>query len=168
MRLVKLWARAEGINDSSRGTFNSYALTLMVSKFTASASIPRTATTIMSIDDLPDMLELLSTSVLLCSRNSCKLRPVRSTCQPVCCAWQSTVSTVGCHLQVVFHLQRQQPPILPPLHQLFQQQPTDIQRHPSDAGQQAKQDDMQVIPGAQPSPKQRHVMRLDGYVGPLV
>ena len=30
VRLVKLWARAEGVNDSSRGTFSSYALTLMV------------------------------------------------------------------------------------------------------------------------------------------
>lgn len=30
VRLVKLWARAQGINDSSRGTFSSYALTLMV------------------------------------------------------------------------------------------------------------------------------------------
>ncbi len=30
VRLVKHWARAEGINDSSRGTFSSYALTLMV------------------------------------------------------------------------------------------------------------------------------------------
>ena len=53
VRLVKLWARAEGINDPRRGTFNSYALTLMVSKFTAIASVPGTATTIMSIDDLP-------------------------------------------------------------------------------------------------------------------
>ena len=82
----------------------------------------------------------------------------------ICCF----ASTVGRHLQVVFHLQRQQPPILPPLHQLFQQQPTDVQRRPSHAGQQAKQDDLQVIPGAQPSPKQSHVMRLDGYFGPFV
>ena len=35
VRLVKLWARAEGINDSSRGTFSSYALTLMVGMWTS-------------------------------------------------------------------------------------------------------------------------------------
>ncbi len=35
VRLVKLWARAEGINDSSRGTSSSYALTLMVGMWTS-------------------------------------------------------------------------------------------------------------------------------------
>ncbi len=35
VRLVKHWARAEGINDSSRGTFSSYALTLMVGMWTS-------------------------------------------------------------------------------------------------------------------------------------
>ncbi len=30
VRLVKLWARTACINDSSMGTFNSFALTLMV------------------------------------------------------------------------------------------------------------------------------------------
>ncbi len=31
VRLVKLWAKAKGLNDPSRGTFNSYTLTLVVS-----------------------------------------------------------------------------------------------------------------------------------------
>ena len=65
VRLVKLWARAEGINDSSRGTFNSYALTLMVSKSTAIASTSETATTILSIN-LPGVLELLLILFLSC------------------------------------------------------------------------------------------------------
>lgn len=30
LRLVKLWARHYGINDSANGTFNSFALTLLV------------------------------------------------------------------------------------------------------------------------------------------
>ncbi|PSC67618.1 poly(A) RNA polymerase GLD2 [Micractinium conductrix] len=30
VRLVKLWARQQGVNDSANGTFNSFALTLMV------------------------------------------------------------------------------------------------------------------------------------------
>ncbi|KAA6429640.1 MAG: alpha beta hydrolase [Trebouxia sp. A1-2] len=74
VRLVKLWARAQGINDSSRGTFSSYALTLMV----------------------------------------------------------------------VFLLQRQQPPILPPLHQLFQQQPTKAETAFLHAGQQPRKTGLQA------------------------
>ena len=31
VRLVKLWAGAHGMNDAASGTFNSFALTLMVS-----------------------------------------------------------------------------------------------------------------------------------------
>jgi DNA polymerase sigma len=30
VRLVKAWAGARGLNDASNGTFNSYALTLLV------------------------------------------------------------------------------------------------------------------------------------------
>ena len=32
VRLVKLWAGAHGMNDAASGTFNSFALTLMVSR----------------------------------------------------------------------------------------------------------------------------------------
>lgn len=35
VRLVKLWAGAHGMNDATAGTFNSFALTLMVSHWTA-------------------------------------------------------------------------------------------------------------------------------------
>ena len=33
-RLVKLWAKWQGINDPTSGTFNSYALMLMVMMYT--------------------------------------------------------------------------------------------------------------------------------------
>jgi len=35
VRLVKLWAGAHGMNDAAAGTFNSFALTLMVRVHTA-------------------------------------------------------------------------------------------------------------------------------------
>ena len=35
VRLVKLWAGAHGMNDAAAGTFNSFALTLMVGVHTA-------------------------------------------------------------------------------------------------------------------------------------
>ena len=37
VRLVKAWAGARGLNDASNGTFNSYALTLLVCTKGASA-----------------------------------------------------------------------------------------------------------------------------------
>ena len=33
LRLVKLWAKAFHMNDASNGTFNTFALTLMVRQF---------------------------------------------------------------------------------------------------------------------------------------
>ncbi|KAL0048376.1 hypothetical protein WJX82_001914 [Trebouxia sp. C0006] len=69
VRLVKLWAGAHDMNDASAGTFNSFALTLMVA----------------------------------------------------------------------FHLQMQQPPILPPLCALFQQSPDVLKGRPLHAGQQARE-----------------------------
>ncbi|DBA89170.1 hypothetical protein WJX77_005588 [Trebouxia sp. C0004] len=69
VRLVKLWAGAHGMNDAAAGTFNSFALTLMVA----------------------------------------------------------------------FHLQMQQPPILPPLCALFQQSPDVLKGRPLHAGQQARE-----------------------------
>ncbi|KAL0022218.1 hypothetical protein WJX77_007349 [Trebouxia sp. C0004] len=41
-------------------------------------------------------------------------------------------------LAVVFHMQRQQPPILPPLYQLYQQQPTKAEGASLRAGQQSR------------------------------
>ena len=34
VRLVKLWAGAQGLNDAASGTFNSFALSLVVSRHT--------------------------------------------------------------------------------------------------------------------------------------
>ncbi len=39
VRLVKLWAGAHGMNDAAAGTFNSFALTLMVRMHTAHVSL---------------------------------------------------------------------------------------------------------------------------------
>lgn len=47
-------------------------------------------------------------------------------------------------LQVAFHLQMQQPPILPPLCALFQQSPDVLKGRPLHAGQQARDSVLEV------------------------
>ena len=67
----------------------------------------------------------------------------------VCAACQ-TASVCACsrqHVvewQVAFHLQTQQPPILPPLCQLFQQSPDVLRGRPLHAGQQPKDGVLEV------------------------
>ena len=48
------------------------------------------------------------------------------------------------HMQVVFHLQNQEPAILPPLCDLFQQDPDVLKGRPLHAGKQGRQDDLDV------------------------
>lgn len=39
VRIVKAWATARGVNDASNGTFNSYAIVLLVSTSLSLASL---------------------------------------------------------------------------------------------------------------------------------
>ncbi len=54
-------------------------------------------------------------------------------------------------LQVAFHLQMQQPPILPPLCALFQQSPDVLKGRPLHAGQQAREGVLEVNPSLKQS-----------------
>lgn len=45
VRLVKLWARNCGINDSANGTLNSFAITLLVGSWAHEAGLCRPAGT---------------------------------------------------------------------------------------------------------------------------
>ncbi|KAA6421869.1 MAG: hypothetical protein FRX49_08188 [Trebouxia sp. A1-2] len=117
VRLVKLWAGAHGMNDAAAGTFNSFALTLMVRVHTAHVC----------------QIEILASH----GRTRAHFFFRYQACKQDQYGVKSI--NISSHAEVAFHLQMQQPPILPPLCALFQQSPDVLKGRPLHAGQQARE-----------------------------
>ena len=123
MRLVKLWARHHGVNDSTNGTLNSFALTLLVGSCSGGVQLKG---------------EGAGSSCGLGSVLGCRAcGPAGGPVPPRhnCTVYLHTCIPPPPRPQVVFHLQTRSPAVLPPLCELFgmgpgEERPMQEQRFP--------------------------------------
>ena len=130
LRLIKAWAGVRGLNSAVDGTFNSFALGLMVRPVNfCGHAVEYSGPHRVRPGKLRMRRPLLSSGpddllkrLLIGRRALMSLDALRGpNVQPV-------------RVQLIFHLQTSNPPVLPPLHELFQDSCSAISSRPIHAG----------------------------------